>query len=147
MATRTNVRMMWSSVAAGRIDEDTAAWLADVARKVLAADKLKGNGRRSALAAATGLRGSVEDEQGQMTMALRGAQLEIEAGRLQPGRASVREFVFRILQQSSPTPAAARALHDLDAPARDKRIARALELFEDQADAASLRSALNWTAK
>jgi hypothetical protein len=133
MATRSQIRMQWSRVEAGRIDDETTAWLADVARKVLEADKHKGNERRSALAAATGLHGTVEEDQGQLAWVLHCARHEIEAGHLPPGRASVRDFAARLLGL------------ELGPDAIDKRINRVIGI--DDPAAASLRVALGWATK
>jgi DNA-directed RNA polymerase specialized sigma24 family protein len=59
---RARARLLWAQVAAGgHYDEAVQEWLRTVAKNMLDADKKKnGNERASALAAATGLRGEVD---------------------------------------------------------------------------------------
>lgn len=75
---RRAARFMWTKVASGAIDEEAHAWLEHVARKVLAADAIKGdpktqsNRRKGALAAATGMIGRLPDvSTGEVLFAIR----------------------------------------------------------------------------
>lgn len=65
MSELHKARRMWTAVAGKRFDvPEVAEWVADVAKRVLEADKLKGSKREDELRAAVDLRGAAEDMPG-----------------------------------------------------------------------------------
>jgi hypothetical protein len=59
---RLTATQHWRALKDGNASADTLAWIADVARKVLEAEKLPANKRRHAIYTASGLTGADEPE-------------------------------------------------------------------------------------
>ena len=130
---RKDARFMWTRVAAGDLGDETAEWLAGVARKVLAADTIKGdpktqsNRRKGALAAATGMVGRLSEvDSGSVLFAIR-----CYTARPDPAE-HMRDFLARLFGWTGDCAKSDEAI--------DKHIDRAIKTLDDPAVRSELRA-------